>query len=243
MKRRSLFCLFLLWCGLAKGPLANLTVTPNVVSNNYLGLLTFQMNGLSLGETVQVQEYYDAYNDGTVDPGDYGVRFETLTDGGLKTIAGLPNPNTFHDQDGATNGAITATMPFALAPDTTRGLGHYFFRISSPSNHFTATNLLFTVTSPAYAQSVQGTVQNNSTNLLFALVALTQQTSSGDTLIIAGLRADTNGHYSIPAPPGTYTVLAFKAGYVANFAMAPVYVSGRHDRHHQFDWIMPRRAR
>ena len=200
---------------------ATFTVTPNVVSNNYLGLITFQMSGLSASETVQVEEFFDANSNGVVDASEYGVRFETVTDGWPKPIAGLPNPTAFRDQDGATNGAITASFPFALAPDTTRGLGQYIFRLSSPSNHFAATNLLFTVTSPAYGQSVQGLVINNSTNLPFSVVALTQLTSSGNTTVIAGTTADAAGHYSIPAPPGNYTVLAFRAGYVGDYAKFP----------------------
>jgi len=200
---------------------ATFTVTPNVVSNNYAGLITVQMSGLSANETVQVEEFFDANSNGVVDAGEYGVRLETVRDGGLKPIAGLPNPNAFRDADGATNSAITASFPFALAPDTCRGLGQYIFRLSSPSNHFAATNLLFTVTSPAYAQSVQGDVINNATNLPFSVVALTQLTSSGDTVVIAGATADAAGHYSIPAPPGNYAVLAFRAGYVGDYAKFP----------------------
>jgi hypothetical protein len=220
MKFKSISCLFVLLAGLSARA-ATFTVTPNVVSNDYLGLITFQMSGLSFGETVQVQEFFDANHDGTVDPGDYGVRFETVSDGGLKEIAGLPNPNSFHDLDGATNGAITAAMPFALAADTTRAVGHYIFRMSSPSNHFAATNLLFTVTSPNYAQSVQGTVQNNATNIPFAIVALTQRTSSGRTLVTASIFSDAGGNYLISAPPGTYTVRAFLPGYVGDSVNSP----------------------
>ena len=220
MKYKLVSCLLFLLAGLGARA-ATFTVTPNVVSNNYTGLITFQMSGLSSNETVQVEEFFDANSNGVVDAGEYGVRLETVRDGWLKAIAGLPNPNALRDQDGATNGAITASFPFALAPDTSRGLGQYIFRMSSPSNHFAATNLLFTVTSPAYAQRVQGAVINNATNIPFAVVALTQLTSSGDTLVIAGATGDATGHYSIPAPPGNYTVLAFRAGYVGDYAKFP----------------------
>ena len=214
-KLKPISCLLLLLTSLSARA-ATFALSPNVVSNNYLGSITFQMSGLSLGETVQVQEFVDVNNNGIVDHGDYGVRFETVSDGGLKEVAGLPNPNAFHDLDGAANGAITAAMPFALAPDTTRAVGHYIFVMSSPSNHFPSTNLLFTVTSPDYAQSVQGAVQNNSTNIPFAIVALTQKTSSGRTVVAASIISDAGGNYSIPAPTGTYTARAFLPGYVGD---------------------------
>jgi len=37
----------------------------------------------------------------------------------------------------------------------------------------------------------------------------------------ASATADAAGHYSIPAPPGNYTVLAFRAGYVGDYAKFP----------------------
>jgi hypothetical protein len=115
---------------------ATFSVTPNVVSNDYTGLITFHMTGLTPGETV--------------------------SDGQAKLTAGLTNINLFRDEDGTANGSITASYRFSLAPFGGNGVGSYIFRCSSPSNHFAATNLKFTVASPPYPQSVQGTVSNNS---------------------------------------------------------------------------------
>ncbi len=219
--KRIFFAGLLVILGTLSLQAATFTITPNTVSNNYGGLITIQMSGLPAGETVQVAQYFDMNNNGVIDAADEGVRFETVTDGHVKTIAGMANPLAFSDVDGATNGAITATMLFPAAPDSAHGIGNYFFRISSPANHFAATNLLFTVTLPAYLQRVQGTVKNNSTNVPFAIVALTQPTSGGDTRIIVGKTADASGNYSLPAPPGNYHVLAFRPGYVGDYNTFP----------------------
>jgi hypothetical protein len=58
MSKQTLLTCLLSW-SLLSASAATFTVTPNVVSNDYPGLITFQMNGLSPGETVQVVQFFD----------------------------------------------------------------------------------------------------------------------------------------------------------------------------------------
>jgi hypothetical protein len=200
---------------------ATFSLTPNVVSNDYTGLISFQMTGLTAGETVQMQQFYDANSNGVVDAGEICVRSEVVTDGQATLFNGVTNINLFRDEDGAANGTIISSIHFTAAPDIARGIASYIFRFSSPSNNFTTTNLTFAVRSPPYAQGVQGTVISDSTNVPNAYVALVQNSGGNVQIVIAGTTADTNGNYSLKALPGIYQVLAFQTGYVGNLTNFP----------------------
>jgi hypothetical protein len=201
---------------------ATFSLTPNVVSNDYTGLISFQMTGLAAGETVQMQQFYDANSNGVVDAGEICVRSEVVTDGQARLFNGATNINLFRDEDGAANGTIISSIHFTAAPDIARGIASYIFRFSSPSNHFTTTNLTFVVRSPPYTQGVQGTVISDSTNVPNAYVALVQNSGGNVQIVIAGTTAEANGNYSLKALPGIYQVLAFQTGYVGNLTNFPV---------------------
>jgi hypothetical protein len=200
---------------------ATFLVTPNVVSNDYSGLITFQMSGLSTNETVLVQQFYDSNSNGVVDAGEICVRSEVVTDGQARLFNGVTNINLFRDEDGAANGTIVSSIRFAAAPDLARGIASYIFRFSSPSNHFAAASLTFVVRSPAYAQSVQGMVICTTTNVPNAYVALVQNSAGNVQIVVAGTTADANGNYALKALPGTYQVLAFQPGYVGDLTNFP----------------------
>jgi hypothetical protein len=200
---------------------ATFSVTPSVVSNDYTGLITFQMTNLMPGETVQVVQVNDLNHNGVVDASDLAVRGETVTDGQAGLVNGVTNINVFRDEDGLTNGVITASFRFAFAPFGGTGVGSYLFRCSSPSNNFAATNLSFTVNSAAYAQTVQGTVSNGLTGVPYAVVGLIYPVINGNPTFVVGGSADASGHYALNAPVGNYLAVAFQPGYVGNLLLFP----------------------
>ncbi len=200
---------------------ATFSVSPNSVSNDYAGLITFQMTGLPAGETVQVVQYYDFNGDGIVNGPDAPVRGELITEGQLGLLGGATNISVMRDEDGLTNGVIKSSFRFALAPDVSTGVGKYIFRISSPSNDFTAVSVPFAVVSAAYAQKVIGSVMSNGTNVPNAGVALVQVVSGPSIKVIVGTAADSAGNYVLKAPSGSYKMLAFWPGFVADFNTAP----------------------
>ncbi len=207
---------------------ATFSVTPSVVSNDYTGLITFQMSGLPVGETVQMVQYFDFNTNGIVDADDLAVRGERVSDGQAKLIAGATNINAFRDEDGATNGAISASFWFPNAPSAARSVGSYIFRFSSPSNHFASADVQFTVASQPYAQDIHGHVVNNSTNVPHALVALIHPAAALGLIptVIVSAAADASGNYTLKAPPGTYMTIGIKPGYVANLlTLAPVVLN------------------
>src|ERR1041385_212615 len=89
------------------------TIAPSVVSNTYLGYVTLQVTGLTVGDTVLVQKYLDAHTHGVIDAGDLLRQQFQLTDGQAgMVIGGVTNVNVPGDTD-ATAGQITAQWNFA----------------------------------------------------------------------------------------------------------------------------------
>src|ERR1039458_10819506 len=110
--------------------------------------------------------------------------------------------------------------------------GQYAFKLSSPGGHFAPITNLFNVTNIPYAQKFTGNVVSNrtSTTLPNAMVLLVGPPRPGKGgpggPPVAGAMANNAGSYSIPAPLGTYMLVAFKGNYLSDFSAAPVLTLG-----------------
>jgi hypothetical protein len=69
--RIALFVVTLLILIQTAGATVAFTLSPSSVSNTYTGTIQLRVTGLSTGETVVVQKYLDANNNGVVDSADY----------------------------------------------------------------------------------------------------------------------------------------------------------------------------
>ena len=200
------------------------TLTPAAISNSYSGTITLQVTGLpSAGETVVVQKYLDANGDGNIDAGDFPVQQFSLTDGqpGM-VIGGVTNFNVPGDTDSVT-GQITAKLNLAM--DFSQLItGNYLFKLSSPSGFVTNT---FAVTNFPYAQKFTGTVVSNGVAVPYAGVLLFPASGgNGPGNPVGGAVANGSGIYTIPAPVGTYGLIAFKSNFVAGLTSSLVLGSG-----------------
>ena len=211
---------------------AALTVTPSTVSNTYSGTITLQVTGLTNGETVVVQKFLDANTNGVVDASDWLVQQFNLTDGQAgMAIGGIVNSNVPGDTD-ATGAQITAQLNFFNGDFMQNIAGQYVFKLSSPGGHFAPITSLFTVTNVPYAQKFTGNVVSNRTSttlpnamvLLFGPPRPDKNGPSGPPL--AGAMANNAGSYTIPAPVGTYMLVAFKGNYLGDFSAPPVLTLG-----------------
>ncbi|MGA3267449.1 MAG: hypothetical protein ABSE16_11570 [Verrucomicrobiota bacterium] len=208
------------------------TNTPVAVSNTYDGVITLQIGGLTNTETVVVQEFLDLNTNGLIDPGDLLVQQFKLTDGqpGM-VIGGVTNFNVPGDLNAAT-GAITATLNFQNGNFMPCVPGKFLFKLSSPVGHFTPLTNGFAVTNFPYAQRFTGNVVSNGASavvsnavvLLFAASSSDKGGPNGGP--VAGAVANDAGSYSIPAPPGTYMLMAFQSNYLANFGAPPTVALG-----------------
>ena len=220
--------LSLLWLAGLASPVsaATLSVTPGACSNLYAGDLTFQITGLTNGETVLIQRYLDLNTNGVIDASEPLVQSFLLTDGQVTSIAGVRNGNIPGDNDMVVNGQITATVSFANSPEFTRLSGSQIFQLSSPNSRFTPVQQSISVTEAVYPHRVTGKVLNKATPLPHAEVALVIPTAN-NIEFISGTVADASGNYSINASNGAYLVLGFFPGYFGATASGPlVKVSG-----------------
>jgi hypothetical protein len=222
--RFVVFQLGVLLCQTASAAV-DFTVTPSLVSNTYSGPITLKVTGLTSGDTVVVQEYLHANTNGVLGAGDLLFEQFNLTDGQAgMVIGGVTNINVPGDTD-TVAGQITAKLNFQSDFSQTI-VGNYLFKLSSPSGHFMPKTNSFTVTNFPYAQKITGTVVSNGVAVPNAGVILFQSSGGNDLNPIGGAVANNSGIYTIQAPPGTYTMLAFKSNFVANTAAAANLVLG-----------------
>lgn len=205
---------------------ATFSVTPTAISNLYSGNLTIQIGGLTNGETVLVERFLDLNGNGLIDTGEPAVQSFRLSDGQVASIAGIRNSNIPGDNDLTINGQISSTLAFAQGPEFSRASTSYIFRLSSPGGHFASLQQTLTVTQSVAAPLITGTVTSGGSPLPYAMVAVLVQIGT-DNQFVSGVTANSSGNFSLAVTNGTYEVIAFKAGYVGNFATSPlVTVSG-----------------
>jgi hypothetical protein len=194
-----------------------LSLSPSAVGNDYTGVITLNISGLTNGEAVKVQTYLDLNSNGVVDAGEPLIDAFNLTDGGVTTIGGITNINVPFDSNAAT-GEITATLSFA--PPLENVVGQKIYRIlSNPSGAFTPVTATFDVTNAALPQSISGIVYSNGIAPLAntIVVALT----ATNTSYVASTVANTAGQYYLTLPVGSYVLLAALPGYYADQSLSP----------------------
>ncbi|MGA2028516.1 MAG: carboxypeptidase regulatory-like domain-containing protein [Verrucomicrobiota bacterium] len=223
--RVAVFQLGLLLCQNLPAVQPFFNVTPTAVSNTYSGTITLQISNLIAGDTVVVQNFLDANANGVIDAGDILMEQFQLKDGVASVFhdgaTAVTNFNVPGDTDGATNGQITAQLGFSQLGGVVI-IGKYALKLSSPSGNFTPITNFFSITNFPYAGSFTGNVISNgtSTTLPNAVVLLAQPSNGGDN-VQGGVVANDSGGYTIEAPPGNYTLFAFKSNFVANLGTAP----------------------
>ena len=193
---------------------ATLSVTPTAISNNYSGVLTLQITGLTNGEQVQVQHYLDLNSNDVVDASEPLIDAFRIRDGGANLIGGITNFNVPYDRDAAT-GAITTT--FSLVAPLDSVIGRHIIRLSSPFGNFSPQTNPFVITNAALDQSISGTIFSGGLPVPNAVaVALAQPNNSLATLVVA----DNTGHYTLKVNPGTYAVFPIGQNYFTDQSIA-----------------------
>jgi len=164
--------------GLAAGPACGqtpgFTISPAVITNDFCGQDVFTITGLSNGQQVTVQRWTDLNGDGVIGADDVMQQAFKVTDGKVPMIGGVRNINQPGDQDGATNGQITAKLNIpgaSLLLD--RFAGNYLYRLVDASGTPLATNS-YTVLQQTQSQGVTGyaTAADTGAPLTNALVVL-----------------------------------------------------------------------
>ncbi len=202
---------------------AGLTISPSTIANDYVGSLDLTVTGLdNAGQTVVIEEYYDADGSGTITGPDVLLRKFSVTDGLVTSIGGQRNLNVAGDEDGAANSQILTRLLYSSNEIAGKIDGCHLFRVSPSGAGFTPFTASLIVTQKDYAGSgVSGTILGGSPQVgqVGALVLLVAGGPDGDlrAITVAGL----GGNYSLKAPAGSYQILAAKAGFVVNANTAP----------------------
>ena len=186
-----------------------LTLGQSSVSNTFAGSVSVAVSNLLNGETVIIEKFKDANQDGTLDAGDLLQTYFAVTDGVFTSIGGVRNENVPYDEDLTVNGSVRESFDFSALADFHHFIGGYLVRVSSPTARFAPVTQPFTVTQTVYNQTISGFVTNGA----FAAVALLFDSEDGD--LVAGTYADAAGNYTIKALPGSYQVISVKPGFVA----------------------------
>ena len=193
---------------------AALSITPSATSNNYSGVITLQITGLTNGEEVIVRRYLDLNGNGVVDAGEPLTDAFRIQDGGVSIIGGVTNLNVPYDSNPA-SGAITTSLSFA--PPLENFVGRQIFSLVSPFGNFPPQTSPLVVTNAALAQSVSGTVFSGGSPVPNAVVVALSQPNNN---FVGAAIADNAGQYLFKLKPGAYALFPIFPNYYADQAIA-----------------------
>ncbi len=201
-----------------------LTVSPSVITNDFVGKISLTISGLTPGASARVDKVADFNTNGIVDGTDLVVRSLVVADGYQPILCGLTNLNVPGDVDASTNGQIKTELFFPSVHKTLDlAPGQFIYRVSDATTGVQLAAQVFTVIATTRGQGVRGRITAGGTPLTNGLVALIRQrTESGG----AGF-TDADGNYALYAAPGNYMVAAvslLRSNYVSDLTAGAVTV-------------------
>ena len=200
-----------------------LTVSPASTSNNYTGVITLNITGLTNGEKVSIERWLDLNANGTIDPGEPLMDAFKIADNDLTNnlIGGVMDINVPWDTN-STNGSITTSLNFAGNMAIENMVGHFIYRLVSPTGRFAPVTALFTVTNAALTQSVSGIIYSNGLTPLPYAVVVAQDQQAGNP--VGSAVSDSSGHFFLTLPPSTYSLIAGFPNYYMDQTTSPSIV-------------------
>ncbi len=193
----------------------SLMISPPGITNDFSGKIRFTITGLTNGQQVQLKRFYDVNGNGLIDPGqDFVFQSFKVTDGQLPEIAGVRNLNVPGDDDGITNGQISAAFDYpGLGGPAGAMTGNFIFSLQD-QNGVTLAMQVFSVAQKIQPQGVRGRLTSpGSQPLTNSALALINITGPGKTTVVL---TDTNGYFNFYAPTGSYSVVSVGAGFVSD---------------------------
>ncbi len=191
----------------------SVTVSPPMITNDYVGTITLSISNLSsTGAKVRVDRFLDVNGNGVVDGNEWSGQSFYVTDGQLPVIGGIRNSNVPGDDDSLANQSIQTHVPYPNVNLTLDHIaGQYIYRVTDLGNSQTATALL-RIEQAVLPQGVSGQVfAQGGAPLGNAPVVVTSQNGNNGF----GTVSDSGGHFTIYAPPGNYGLICVYAGQIA----------------------------
>ena len=218
------FVLYLTLAGwLTQARAVTLSVTPPVTSNTYSGVITLTVTGLTNSEKISIQTFLDLNANGSVDPGEPFIDTFKITDNdnSAAIIGGITNLNVPIDNNPAA-GAITTALSFNPIVVFENAVGQHLFRVVSPTGRFSPVTATLTVTNVPLAQSISGIVYSNGVAPFPYAVVVAQDQQANN--VAAAAVADSNGHFLLAMPPGTYSLIPAAPNYYYDSSTTPSVV-------------------
>lgn len=209
----------LLCAGSAGFAQPTLTVSPSVISNNYPGVITLNITGLTNTEKVTIQRWIDGNANGMIDAGEQMMDAFKIADGGAMVINGVTNLNVPFDSN-STTGAITTTLNFAASMAIENLTGHFVYALVSPTGRFAPVTATFTVTNAALNQYISGTIYSNGVASPYAVVVAQDMQAQNP---VGSAVADGSGHYALALPAGNYALIGTAPNCYFDQNAAPVF--------------------
>jgi hypothetical protein len=195
----------------------SLTVSPAVITNDYVGKIVLTISNVAPGQKVLVRRYADFNANGVVDSQDWLTEAFPVRDGSVALIGGVRNINVPGDEDGATNGQLRVELNY---PGFNQVLDHiagqYIFQVVDAQGVFAPVTAALSIAQKSYPQGVSGTVYDGGNGQPLAFVPVVLVPQQGNNGI--GMFTDEAGNFSLSFVPGNYALLAFKNGSVANMS-------------------------
>lgn len=187
------------------GQSATLTISPKTIVENYRGWLTITLSGLPSGATAMLELAVDFDGDGSFDSEDIAYRFFPVTDG---IASPVPESEIAGDSDRLANGTIAARIALW---DNVRPVGNLLLRARGT---WGAAVQSLTVTPLSTAQSVSGTLRDESGNPLLGIA----WAESEDELSFWSTVSNANGTYTLYiSEPGPIGVCGWRPGTIRKY--------------------------
>jgi hypothetical protein len=200
--RSSLFATSIIHLALSLGA-AELTITPQVITNNYIGPITMTVSDLSPGQTVRLRKFLDVNRNGTVDSEDILVENVFLTDGQVETIHGHRNWNVPGDEDGSTNGKIRTFLQRDEGSWHNRIAGRFIYQLTDLQRRFGPLAASLVIKPQIQPQGVQGRIIDINGSPVPNALLLCDSYPHG----VLGTVTDANGNYRFYTEPGDFRPL------------------------------------
>src|SRR6185503_5745976 len=105
-------------------------VTPQSLPLADTNAVTLNVTGLVAGQTVLVERFHDANNNGQVDSGEFLMLSFQVTDGKAAMFGGQRDTSIPGDEDNSTNGQVRIELHLAALAEVNRAIGPTVFRVS-----------------------------------------------------------------------------------------------------------------
>ena len=205
---------------------AGVVISPRAIDHTYVGPLDVTISGLgSTGQTVVIEEFYDADASGTIGGADRLVRRLNVTDGAVVSIGGHRNPNIPGDEDGAADQQIQTRLHLGPSEVLGRIPGQYILRVSPAGRGgFAPVTALRSVTLHDFGGSgVSGQVVGGRPAVGQPGALAVILTAGDDNEFVGAVATDASGNFAMNLAPGEYVAVGLQAGFVFDLSTSSVF--------------------